>query len=605
MTDKLKLGKGFSITIEQMLQRWAILGMSGAGKSNTAVVMVEEMYRLGIPFVVIDPKGDWWGVRSSKTGKSGGLDIPIFGGEHGDIPLYADGGAVMADAVAAQEAFTQSIIDVSQFEDHELLRFLMDFADRIYKVNRKLIMLVLEEADEYIPQNKESPEEAKSVGKWSRIVKRGRTRGLLTVLVALRNSELAKSVLNFSDSVVVHRATAKLDREAVKGWVEYSGASKEILDSMPTLDDGEVWVSSPQKLKLTKRLRIDRRHTFDSGATPDLDTDRARVTMKEVDLGAIEERMKETIERAKAEDPKELRKTIAELERQLRAKPAPEPVEIPEPEVVEVKVLALDEEVMAELHVAVDDLRAHVEPLAEVAQKAIGAGIFAREQLDRAEELVRNQPKLQPKLPPKRAQSSAPTPPGVPAPVSAPRQSPPASPRRDTPGDATDLQPSEQKLLDAVMWWYQLDQHTPTKQMVAIIAGYAAGKKIGGRLGNLFGTLRTRGLIHYPSPGTAALTADGHAAARPPDFEASTAAIQAAVMSHLDASEAKLLQAIIDHYPSPVDKREAAAEAGYAVADKIGGRVGNLFGRLRSLGFIDYPSPGDAVALPVLFLEGR
>lgn len=595
-TDRLKLGKGFSITVEQMLQRWAILGMSGAGKSNTAVVMVEEMYRLGIPFCVIDPKGDWWGVRSSKTGKSGGLDIPIFGGEHGDIPLYADGGAVMADAVAAQEAFTQSIIDVSQFEDHELLRFLMDFADRIYKVNRLLIILVLEEADEYIPQNKESPEQAKSVGKWSRIVKRGRTRGLLTVLVALRNSELAKSVLNFSDSVVVHRATAKLDREAVKGWVEYSGASKEILDSMPTLDDGEVWVSSPQKLKLTKRLRIYRRHTFDSGATPDLDTDRARVTMKAVDLGAIEERMKDTIERAKAEDPKELRKTIAALEKQLRERPAPEPVVQPEPEVIEIKVPIFSDD-----NLIPEDLRQIVN---SVTNMAVGIEAFAdrmNRAVDRAEELVEDQPKL----PPKRAHSSAPNPPGSPAPVSAPRSQPPARPRSDTPGDATDLQPSEQKLLDALMWWYQLGQYAPTKQMVAIIAGYAAGKKIGGRLGNLFGALRTRGLIDYPGAGTAALTADGHTAAQLPEFEESTAAIQAAVMSHLDPSEAKLLQAVIDHYPSPVDKREAAAEAGYSVGDKIGGRVGNLFGKLRSLGFIDYPSPGEAVAMPVLFLERR
>lgn len=600
MTDKLKLGKGFSITIEQMLQRWAILGMSGAGKSNTAVVMVEEMYRLGIPFVVIDPKGDWWGVRSSKTGKSGGLDIPIFGGEHGDIPLYADGGAVMADAVAAQEAFTQSIIDVSQFEDHELLRFLMDFADRIYKVNRLLIILVLEEADEYIPQNKESPEQAKSVGKWSRIVKRGRTRGLLTVLVALRNSELAKSVLNFSDSVVVHRATAKLDREAVKGWVEYSGASKEILDSMPTLDDGEVWVSSPQKLKLTKRLRIFRRHTFDSGATPDLDTDRARVTMKEVDLTAIAERMKDTIERAKAEDPKELRKTIAGLEKQLREQPVPE---APEPFPVEVAIPVLDEDYLAEVTLAVDDLRELARPMPELVSTLVAVADNVRSQIDRAEGLLEGSSELPPGAP--SGYPSAPNPPGAPAPVSAPRSQPPPRPRSDTPGDATDLQPSEQKLLDAVMWWYQLGQHAPTKQMVAIIAGYAAGKKIGGRLGNLFSALRTRGLIDYPGPGTAALTADGHAAARPPEFEATTAAIQAAVMSHLDPSEAKLLQAVIDHYPSPVDKREAAAEAGYAVADKIGGRVGNLFGKLRSLGFIDYPSPGDAVAMPVLFLEGR
>ena len=31
----------------------------------------------------------------------------------------------------------------------------------------------------------------------------------------------------------------------------------------------------------------------------------------------------------------------------------------------------------------------------------------------------------------------------------------------------------------------------------------------------------------------------------------------------------------------------------------------NAIGRLRSLGFIDYPSSGQVVAMPVLFLEER
>ena len=44
--------------------------------------------------------------------------------------------------------------------------------------------------------------------------------------------------------------------------------------------------------------------------------------------------------------------------------------------------------------------------------------------------------------------------------------------------------------------------------------------------------------------------------------------------------------------------------AGYTVGDRVGGTYGNILGRLRSLGLIDYPSPGEVVALPVLFLEG-
>ena len=313
----LKLAKGLVIPREAMLQRWAIMGMSGAGKSNTGVVFAEQMYDAEVPWCVVDPKGDWWGLRSGKQGGgSGGLDVPIFGGEHGDVPLYADGGKVMADAVAHE--LSHSILDVSGFEKRDMLRFLMDFIDQMYKVNRRPIVLILEEADEFIPQNKETPEEAKSVGKWSRAVKRGRTRGILTVVIALRNSELAKSVLNFSDTVIIHRTRAKLDREAVKGWVDQADESAELLASLSALGDGEAWVSSPQKLGMTKKVQFYRRRTFDSGATPDLDVDRAQVTLASIDLAGIESRMQATIERAKEEDPAELRKRITELEHNLQ-----------------------------------------------------------------------------------------------------------------------------------------------------------------------------------------------------------------------------------------------------------------------------------------------
>jgi hypothetical protein len=605
MTDKIKLARGLSLPAEAMLQRFAILAMSGAGKSNVAAVMCEQMYGK-VPWVVIDPKGDWWGLRSSKTGKSAGLDVPIFGGLHADIPLYEDGGAVMADAVAHE--LTHSIIDVSEFETKAaMLRFLTDFAERIYRVNKTPIVVVLEEADEFIPQKTNSPAEAKSVGVWSRVQKRGRTRGIFTVLVAQRIAELAKAVLNQADTVIALRATAKLDRDAIKGWIEYAAAAREILDSLPTLDDGHGWFASPQKLKRTELVHFDQRHTFDSGSTPSLGDARETVKLASIDLSAMEERMKETIERARADDPDLLRKQIRELQvslaNQVEANEAlkldvEKALNSREREPVDMPVPVLDEDTHAEVTLAVDDLRNLVRPLPELVSTLVAVSENVGAHLTKAETLLDGSGELPPGAP----TGSPPSPPQG----GAPRPRPPAPPRRDTSGEATtDLQPSEQKLLDAVMWWYQLGQHAPTKQMVAIVGGYSAGKKIGGRLGNLFGALRTKGLIDYPGPGSVALTPDGHATAQPPGFEATTAAIQAAVMSHLDPSEARLLQAVIDHYPSPVDKREAAAEAGYSVGDKIGGRVGNLFGKLRSLGFIDYPTPGEAVAMPVLFLEAR
>jgi hypothetical protein len=49
--------------------------------------MAEEMFRAGLPFVVVDPVRAWYGLRSSRDGNSPGLPIPIFGGRRGDVPL--------------------------------------------------------------------------------------------------------------------------------------------------------------------------------------------------------------------------------------------------------------------------------------------------------------------------------------------------------------------------------------------------------------------------------------------------------------------------------------------------------------------------------------
>ena len=594
MTERLKLARGLSIPREAMLQRWAILGMSGAGKSNTGVVMAEQMFAAGVPWVVVDPKGDWWGLRSSKTGKRGGLDVPIFGGDHGDIPLYADGGKVMADAVAKE--LSHSILDVSGFEKSEMLGFLIDFAERLYEINDTPIVLILEEADEYIPQNKESPLEAKSVAKWSRIVKRGRTRGILTILIALRNSELAKSVLNFSDTLVVHRATAKLDRDAVKGWVEYSGAARELLDSLAMLDDGEAWVSSPQKLKMTKRFHFYRRSTFDSGATPDLDTDRAQIALRSIDLSGIDKRMQATIERAKAEDPKELRKQIAELEKKLRERPE---AEAPEP--VEIKVPVLDAQVARDLNATTEDLEAILGKVPGITDSIKEAAGQARQQISAAELLV--------------SRSSSQTPPrhqSPPTPAAAPpRQTHGSASPAHSPGlaaggsDGGDLTGPQQRVLDAIAWWEEIGYPTPTKIQVGFIAGYRVGKKVGGTYGNILGQLRSAGLIDYPANGSVALTEKGHEQAAPAGIEKTTAGLQAAVMDRLDGPERRVLQVFIDRYPANVSKQEAGELAGYTVGEKIGGTYGNILGRLRSLGLIDYPGPGMAYALPVLFLEGR
>jgi hypothetical protein len=114
---------------------------------------------------------------------------------------------------------------------------------------------------------------------------------------------------------------------AIRAWVEHHGLERELVSSLPSLKNGEGWVWSPEWLGVMQRVRFRRRETFDSGATPVAGA-KAKLrpaTVADVDLAAIRVQMAETIERAKADDPRELRRRIAELQREMSKTSAPAP----------------------------------------------------------------------------------------------------------------------------------------------------------------------------------------------------------------------------------------------------------------------------------------
>ena len=78
-TDGLTLGPGLVLPHEAVTETFAILAKRGAGKTYTAAVLVEEMMGAGLPVVIVDPVGVWWGLRSSADGTAEGLPVVIFG----------------------------------------------------------------------------------------------------------------------------------------------------------------------------------------------------------------------------------------------------------------------------------------------------------------------------------------------------------------------------------------------------------------------------------------------------------------------------------------------------------------------------------------------
>jgi hypothetical protein len=314
MTKQFNLAPGLSLPPEAITQAFAILARRGAGKTHTASVMAEEMLSAGFPIVALDPLGVWWGLRS-------GHSIAILGGEHGDVPLEATGGKVVAEFVVRERV--PVILDVSAFGENEMRRFVADFASEFYRTNRSPIHWFVDEADEFAPQQAAGGPLAKCLGAMQNIVRRGRARGIGVTLITQRSAVLNKSVLTQAECLIAHQTTAPHDLRAIDDWIKYHGTPEErdrIMRSLPKLQVGEAWVYSPGWLKLLKQVKVRKRTTYDSSATPKPGEVKAPPkSLAAVDLKRLTSQLADTVERAKADDPAELRKRIAELERELKA----------------------------------------------------------------------------------------------------------------------------------------------------------------------------------------------------------------------------------------------------------------------------------------------
>lgn len=324
----LQLSDELSLPVDAVTETFALLAIRGAGKTNTARVMAEEFFASKVPFVAIDPVGAWWGLRSSRDGKSPGLPIPIFGGRHGDVSIDKNGGVILADLIV--DSRLSCVVDVSELDSEGARgKFLLAFAKRLYERNTEPLHLFMEEADDYIPQ-KPMKDDLKLLRAWENIVRRGRGRGLGLTLITQRSAVLNKNVLTQVGTLIAMRTTSPQDRDAVEAWLKHHAQSREIIDSLPTLKDGEAWVWSPQFLEKTICTRFRLSHTYDSGETPKLRRSRrAPATLADVDLAQIRTAMAAVVEEAAKNDPAVLRARVEELEDEVAELRA----HVPEPEV--------------------------------------------------------------------------------------------------------------------------------------------------------------------------------------------------------------------------------------------------------------------------------
>jgi len=217
VTKRLQISEDLALPVDIVTQTVAILAKRRAGKSYTMRRLAEQLFKAGQQVVIVDPKGDQWGIRSAADGKGPGLKIVILGGEHGDKPLVPTAGEVVAKLVV--EECVSVVLDLSDFRKHEVATFMTAFLETLYRLKareafRTPVMLVIDEADAIAPQNPQKGTE-RMLGAAEDIVRRGGQRGIGTVLVTQRSAVLNKNVLTQAQVLIALRTIAPQDLKAM------------------------------------------------------------------------------------------------------------------------------------------------------------------------------------------------------------------------------------------------------------------------------------------------------------------------------------------------------------------------------------------------------
>ena len=412
---------------------------------------------------------------------------------------------------------------------------------------------------------------------------RGRKRGFCGILATQRISKLHKDAAAETNNVFIGRARQDIDRK--RAAEELGLTSKVAALELRSLKAGEFFsfgpALDPGDVTRFRFGTVKTSHPKEGAGAPPVSKPRARVkaVLKElVDLPAEAEEEARSVE--------DLRAKI----RQLQAEARQMTKDTPQASADRIEEIREDarRQAQASADESLDEVHAQAKEFGKTVCEAIDALTIMPEQADRLmdAEIIVSAPSVV-RTPERNVQPPMPTP-------------APTRPRREQPPGADSITGPMQRVLDAIAWLESIGLPTPyAKIQVAFVARY---RPTSGGFANILGTLRSAGLISYPSAGNVALTDDGGASANSPDTAPTTEDLHRRIRELISEPMWRCLEPLIDAYPNSMQKSELADAAVYSATS---GGFAKLLGKLRTLGLIDYPSPGAVVARSVLFPSCR
>lgn len=591
------------IPADALLGHIGNLGKTGSGKTyTTKAEIVEPLLDAGRQVAIVDPTSAWWGLRLMPDGKKPSpYPIIILGGPHGDLPLVASSGAACARLVTEQLASV--VFDTGMMTVADRTRWFTDFAGELYRSVRQPLTVVIDEVHCFAPQaRKLGPQQAMMLHAASELFSGGRSRGLRMIGLSQRPAKWHKDSLTSVDALMLHKLMAPQDRAAAKEWIDGQGdpeKSKQVLGSLASLKKGEYWFWFPDD-DILERRQSPRIKTFDSSATPVHGA--PRVDVQKIDLGQVKAALAEAAKEAEANDPKHLRARIEQLEDDLAAALAGGVETDTDANGTSAMLAEIErlEATVRDVEAERDELRTQVACLRPGVRGMVQAFEGAREMLQSLAdglalipEGVVRQPPRSPnvatvdaearRLAPAAERHTVATRANVAK--SAPSRVPSGSAAAKAPtGQAGDLPPRQWKVIESLSRWAGRGMREVTREQCAFIAERGSSSS---SYEKDLGSLRTAGLIEYPSGGTLRLTEAGLAMCPPKGRGFTAGELYQAIRNALEPRQVAIVDALL--------KEGGLTRAELAEASGRGGSSSSFekdLGKLRTLTIVDYPTKG-------------
>lgn len=578
-------------------QHLITLGKTGAGKSSALRHIVEHLLQQGKRVCIVDPKGDWWGLRASADGKGAGFPVVLFGDfknpKASDVPINEFSGVHVAELIATGNR--PAVIGFRGWMPGARTKFWIDFAAELFNSNAGELYFVGDEFHHFAPKGKVlSPQAGLSLHWSNTLLSEGRGIGLICLLASQRPQKVHNDTLTQCETLVAMRVVHKADRDAVVDWIRGAAdleQGQEILTSLASLRKGEAYVWSPEAEFGPKRVNFPMFTTFDSFAPPQLQKKVNNKSWADIDLAEVKEKLAAVIEEAEANDPALLNQRIRELEVDLqRAKETTQTVE----SVVECN----HEPEIAELREQLGEAVAACEEIGGVAGRLDAYSAEVRERAGSiAEDIVRIRSRVGAVL-------------GL-SPVAAAPSNPQAEHRREAVSSlqvqrsttlATNHRSSgggggkKQEVLNALAELESIGLPSPDRLQVALRSGYTHLRSTG--FVKALSSLSGDGLISYPSSKTMALTPTGRSKAvftKPK----TSAELQEKVLEMVGGVKADMLRVVLSVYPRTITRDELMRKLGYN-HERSTGFTKSMSG-LSRLELIHYPDKKTVRASDLLF----